>query len=114
VTNYKITVTRANAVPNAPTLVSVRAGAGRATVSFSTTLAGGLATSFIASCTAAGHTPRTGSGTISPITVTQLTGGVVYSCSVTASNGLGTSASSASMSVTPRTDLTPILMLLLD
>ncbi len=114
VTNYKITVSRANAVPNAPTIGSVLAGPGHATVSFSTTIAGGLATSFTASCVAAGHATRTGSGTASPVIVAQLSGGVVYSCSVAATNGLGTSASSASVAVTPRTDLTPVLMLLLD
>jgi hypothetical protein len=114
VTNYKITVTRADALPKAPTISSAVAGTARATVAFSTTNAGGLATSFTVSCTANLHTTRSGTGTASPIVVRQLSGGVVYSCSVVASNGFGTSAASVPRSVTPHADLTPILMLLLD
>lgn len=114
VTNYKITVTRANALPNAPTISSAVASTGSATVSFSTTIVGGLATSFTASCTAAGHTTRSGTGTASPVIVHSLAGGVAYACSVVASNSLGDSAASVTRSVTPRPDLTPILMLLLD
>jgi len=41
------------------------------------------------------------SGTASPITVTGLTNGTTYSCSVNATNSAGTGAASASASVTP-------------
>ena len=55
-------------------------------------------------------------GTASPLTVRNLTGGVAYRCSVTATNGGDlSSASSATMAVTVKeSSLTPILMLLLD
>jgi hypothetical protein len=113
-TNYSITVTRANAVPNAPTISKVKAGIGKATVSFTPANAGGLATSFRATCSADGETPLEASGTLSELVVSPLSPGITYQCSVVAINGLGTSAPSAPVSVASRIDLTPILMLLLD
>lgn len=43
----------------------------------------------------------TGTASASPVTVTSLTNGATYSCTVTATNSAGTGASSAAVSVTP-------------
>src|SRR5262249_21416939 len=45
----------------------------------------------------------TGSGAASPVTVGPLTNGTLYSCSVTATNGVGTSPPSGAVGVTPFT-----------
>lgn len=102
--------------PGAPTLNSVTFGPGKAIVAFTPSNIGGVATTFTATCTAAGKPTRSATGTASPITVSGLIGGVVYSCSVVANNSTASSGSSAIMQVTPTkaVDLTPILMLLLD
>jgi hypothetical protein len=104
-------------IPGAPTGVSVTAGVGSASVSF-TPPANAVSTgvnSYTATCTAAGQTTRTASGSASPIAVTGLTASVTYSCTVAASNATTTGAASSAVSVQPRAvDLTPILMLLLD
>jgi hypothetical protein len=72
-------------------------------------------TTYTASCTAAGYTTRSNTGGSSPISVYGLSPGVSYACSVTASNVIGTSVASASVTTTALpANLTPILMLLLD
>ena len=104
-------------LPGAPTIVWITRGPGSATISFTepSNNGGSPITGYVASCAAAGKTTRTVSGSGSPLTVTGLTGGVLYSCSVTASNSIGTGAPSAASSVTPTPKgMTPILMLLLD
>jgi len=53
---------------------------------------------YTASCTTGGIAAT---GTTSPLTVTNLTNGVGYTCSVTASNAIGTGPASATVSVTP-------------
>jgi arylsulfatase A-like enzyme len=45
---------------------------------------------------------RTGTATSSPITVTALTNATAYSCSVIATNGIGNSAASGAVAVTPQ------------
>lgn len=104
--------------PTPPTITAVIAGPGRATIYFTppTNNGGAPIASYTASCTAAGQTTRTATGAGSPITVSGLTGGASYSCSLTASNGTYSSTSSASTAVTAgkSADITPILMLLLD
>ena len=89
-------------VPGAPTSVSATAGDAAATLTFSAPASNGGAaiTAYTASCTAAGAT-RTATGAASPLTVTGLTNGTGYSCSVTATNSAGTGAASSAVSVTP-------------
>jgi uncharacterized protein RhaS with RHS repeats len=111
------------AAPGAPTLNSIALGPGSATLNFSAPAHnGGSALSrYTATCTASGQTTRTatGPGTSTSLTVRNLTGNVAYQCSLTATNGGGlTSSASATLPVTPapgkKSNLTPILMLLLD
>ena len=101
-----------------PTITIITAGPGKATIHFlpPTNTSGAPIASYTASCAATGQTTKTATGAGSPITVTGLKSGVAYSCSLTASNGSYTSASSASTAVTPdkSSDITPILILLLD
>lgn len=104
--------------PTSPTITSITAGPGRATINFTppTNTGGAPIASYTASCAATGQTTKAATGTGSPITVTGLKAGIAFYCSLTASNGTFSSASSASMAVTPvrSADITPILMLLLD
>lgn len=89
-------------VPGAPTGVSVSAGNAAATITFTAPASNGGATitGYTVSCTGGGAT-RTANGTASPITVSSLTNGVVYSCSVSATNSAGLGAPSNSVTVTP-------------
>ncbi len=95
------TTTTTAGVPGAPTIGTVTAGDGSATVAFTAPASNGGAaiTSYTATCTASGSLVATGAS--SPIMVTGLTNGVAYSCSVTASNSVGKSSASAAVSVTP-------------
>ncbi|GAB4217035.1 MAG: hypothetical protein Fur007_18270 [Rhodoferax sp.] len=113
-----VTATFSRTVPSAPTNVTVTTQPGRAIIAFTVPTDPGASaiTGYTASCSAAGQTTRTGTSTGSPITVYNLTPGVVYSCSVVAQNAQGTGDASAAVAVTgpKRVDMTPILMLLLD
>lgn len=105
------------APPGAPTNITVTAYPGRLQVSFTAPVdtGGSTITGYTVTCTAAGQTTLTNTGTSSPISVYGPTPGVAYSCTVTASNTAGTSTPSTSVTATARSiDLTPILMLLLD
>jgi hypothetical protein len=85
--------------PGAPTIGTATAGNGQATVSFTApaSTGGSAITSYKATCGS-----QSVSGTASPITVTGLSNGTSYTCTVTASNAIGVSApSAASNSVTP-------------
>ena len=88
-----------------------------ATVNFTASASDGGSpiTGYTATCSAAGQITRTNSGAASPITVGGLTGGVLYSCTVTAQNSIGSSTPSTPVTVTPLAaiDLVPILMMLL-
>jgi len=107
----------APAPPGPPTINSITMGAGTATIGFTapSDTGGSAITSFTATCTAPGQTTRSNTGLGSPITVSGLTGGVTYSCSVTASNSIGTSPSSAPLPVTTQRgrNIVPVLMMLL-
>ena len=104
--------------PSAPTITSISAGPGRATINFTppSNTGGAPIVSYTASCSAPGKATRTATGVGSPLVVSGLTEGVVYSCTLTASNGTFSSTASASATVTPQKnrDIVPVLMLLLD
>ncbi|MGL4575530.1 MAG: YHYH protein [Burkholderiaceae bacterium] len=89
-------------VPGAPTIGTANAGNASASVAFTAPASnGGAAISgYTATCTA-GAMSITGTGTASPISVTGLTNGATYSCSVAATNSAGTGATSNAVSVTP-------------
>ena len=90
-------------VPGAPTIGTATPGNTQATIAFTAPASNGgsAITGYTATCTAAGETTRTGTGTTSPITVSSLTNSVQYSCSVTATNAAGVGAASSSATVTP-------------
>ena len=92
-----------NTVPGSPTIVSVGAGDGSAIVTFTapTSNGGAAITTYTVTCSPASGTSRSQSATDSPITVTGLTNGTQYQCSVTATNSVGTGVASGLMSVTP-------------
>jgi YHYH protein/Fibronectin type III domain len=102
-----VTPTPVGSVPGAPTIGAVTPGNASASVAFTAPSSTGSApiTSYTASCTAAAATV-TASGTASPITVSGLTNGTAYGCSVTATNSVGTSAASTVASVTPTAPVT--------
>ena len=89
-------------VPGAPTGVSATAGNASASIAFMApaTTGGATITGYTASCTGGGAT-RTATGTSSPLSVTTLTNGTAYACTVAATNSAGTGAASTSASVTP-------------
>ena len=86
---------------DAPTLSSATAGSRQITVVF-VKGATGTPTSYAVTCISTGNGSATVSGTSSPITVTGLTAGAGYSCSVTASNAGGTTSVASNVkSATP-------------
>ncbi|MBS4098897.1 MAG: fibronectin type III domain-containing protein [Sulfuricella sp.] len=93
--------------PSAPQTVAAASGILQATLSFTAPASNGGATidSYTASCTAGGVT-QTASGPSSPLTVTGLAGGTVYSCSVYAHNSVGNGVASAAVSVVPSSPVT--------
>lgn len=94
-----VTISCGAAVPGAPVLGAVTPGNTQATIAFSAG-SGAAATSYTATCTDGGVT-RSTTGSASPLTVSGLTNGSTYTCSVTASNAAGSSSPSASLSVQP-------------
>mgnify|MGYP002359447946 FL=1 len=95
-------ITPGATAPGAPTIGAATAGNASASIAFTAPASNGGATItlYTATCTAAGVS-KTGSTTASPASVTGLTNSTVYSCSVTATNSVGTGAASGSVSVTP-------------
>jgi hypothetical protein len=90
-------------VPGAASGVMASAGNATAAVSFSAPSSNGGATisSYTASCISGASAALSTTGSASPLTVTGLTNGLTYSCSVIATNTAGNSAASASATVTP-------------
>ena len=90
-------------VPGSPSAVSASAGNGAATVSFSapSSNGGGAISSYTASCVSGTLAAISGTASASPISVSGLTNGLSYSCSVIATNSAGNSASSALATVIP-------------
>ncbi|MDX2219215.1 MAG: Ig-like domain repeat protein, partial [Burkholderiales bacterium] len=92
-------------VPAAPSITFVSASNGQASVSFATSNDGGSSIlDHTATCTSTsppGSVSATGAS--SPITVTGLTNGITYTCTVVSRNAIGTSpASAASNPFTPK------------
>ena len=89
-------------VSDAPTIDSATPRDASADIAFTAPAdTGGAAiTSYAATCVA-GTDSASATGASSPITVTDLTNATTYDCSVTATNSVGTSSSSSSLSVTP-------------
>jgi len=89
-------------VPGAPTIGTATPGNGQATIAFTAPASNGgsAITSYTVTCNAGGFTAT---GAVSPLTVTGLTNGTAYNCSVVATNAAGPSAASATVAVTPYT-----------
>ena len=87
-------------VAGAPVIGTATAGSGQATISFTGpgSIGGSPITGYTVTCNP-GAIGMSGAG--SPITVTGLTNGTTYSCTVIATNGAGSSPPSAAASVTP-------------
>lgn len=98
---YSITVLAT--VPDAPNSVSAIAGDAQIDVSWVAPVndGGDAISGYTATCTD-GANAASMTGSVPPITVVGLTNGVAYTCTVSATNGVGSSAASApSSSVTP-------------
>ena len=96
-----ITVNAAT-VPGAPTIGAATPGNGQATIAFTAPASNGgsAITGYTVTCNVGGFTAT---GAASPLTVTGLTNGTTYTCSVVATNGVGPSAASGTVAVTPAT-----------
>ena len=86
--------------PSAPSITGVTLGNNAGIVAFTANSDGGDAvTAFTATCTSSnGGTTQTASGASSPVTVGSLTNGKTYTCSIVATNAMGTSAASGASS----------------
>jgi T5SS/PEP-CTERM-associated repeat protein/autotransporter-associated beta strand protein len=97
-TGNDVTLTTTAIAPGAPGITSVTPGNGQLTVAFTPAAANGSPiTEYTATC---GAISAAGA---SPIVVAGLANGTPYTCTVTATNAVGTATSSASGSVTPFT-----------
>lgn len=90
-------------VPDAPTQVVATSSNAAASVMFTAPAnnGGSAITGYTATCTSTGAATKTGTATASPITVSGLSNGTVYSCTVVATNAIGSSVASSAASVTP-------------
>ena len=88
-------------VPGAPVIFTTAAGNGQVSLSFNPPDSNGGAaiTRYTGTCTASGQPTRTNSASASPIVVTALAVGVLYACTVTATNSAGTGAPSVNVMV---------------
>jgi hypothetical protein len=98
--NTQIALTTPVSSPGAPSITIAAAGNGKATLSFTPPASDGGATitSYTASCSPGPVTKTAANG---PLVVTGLTNGVTYSCTVAATNSVGTGSASMAMNVTP-------------
>ncbi|MEQ1629094.1 MAG: fibronectin type III domain-containing protein [Gallionella sp.] len=87
-------------IPDAPAITGITSGNGQATIAFTApAFNGGAAiTSYTGNCGGV-----TATGASSPLTVTGLTNGTTYNCTVAATNIVGSSLPSTASSVTPAT-----------
>ncbi|HKR64326.1 MAG TPA: glycoside hydrolase family 44 protein, partial [Thermoanaerobaculia bacterium] len=101
-----LVVPKAN-VPDAPVIGAATPGNGSATIAFTAPAndGGTNITSYQATCNPGAFT---GTAASSPVTVSGLTNGVTYTCSVQAINAAGTSVASGTVNVTP-TSGAPVL-----
>ncbi len=97
-------IVQAATTPGAPTIGRATAGNAQASVAFTapTSNGGSAITGYTASCIRSGVT-KTGTSKSSPIVVSGLSNGSVYSCKVQARNAMGSGAASGTVSVTPAT-----------
>ena len=93
------------AVPGTPTIGAVKAGNASASVAYAAPRSNGGPTiiRYTVTCSANGLATKTVNGNSNPITVSGLSNGSAYSCTVTATNAEGISAASSAVSVTPAT-----------
>jgi len=91
-----------NTVPGAPTALVATPGNGSISLAFTAPASnGGTAiTGYTGSCTASGPAVIA-TALASPVTISGLTNGSSYSCTVTATNAVGSGAASAAVSATP-------------
>lgn len=89
-------------VPGAPTIIAVTPGNASASIAFTapSSNGGSVITGYAGTCTGGGAS-ITGAAATSPVTVTGLTNGTVYSCTLKAANAVGSSTASGAVSVTP-------------
>ena len=90
------------AVPGAPTIGTATAGDASVSIAFTAPASNGgeAITAYTGTCTGGGVS-KTGTATASPVVVTGLSNGTAYSCSVTATNPVGTGAASSTVTATP-------------
>lgn len=88
-------------LPGAPSLTSVVSGDSSAQVNFTAPAddGGAAVSSYRAACTPGTHSS---SGTASPLTVAGLSNGETYTCSVVATNDVGSGSASPGLTVVPR------------
>jgi hypothetical protein len=99
----------ATTVPGAPTIASGKGSNASAYVAFTapSSNGGSTITGYTATCTPTSGTALSATGTSSPLTVSSMTNGKSYSCSVKATNAIGTGTASSTVSVTPLSFSTP-------
>ena len=95
--------------PGAPSITTTQVGNGQVTLAFTAPASNGGApiTNYTASC-APGPITVSNQGMLN-ITVTGLTNGTIYNCTVTAINSVGPGPASGAVSVTPITPAIPVL-----